>query len=224
MRRVHLLLPLALLGLLAIDAPSALGRGGRAAANRGTPAQTLSRFKRAFARNDYQGEWDTLSPGFKRRINKAAGRNVDPGDYAAMREKHRTDPRMRELRQWLPSARLSSIRYVKNRPGYANVSIRFGAPILLGRNISARMVNHELWELFVKGEQQPYWAFTDDKKMRVFRTRTENNYVEQSLDDKGKVTWQKVFKQTQIRSYRVATRWYFDGFGTLEDEFMGKLR
>lgn len=226
MRRLLALLPLALL-LLALDASPAHSRGGAAARKPAQPradrpSNALFRFKRAFARNDRQGEWDSLSPGFKRRISRMAGRTVDVGDYSTMRDQHAKDPRMRELRQWLPSASLSRVKY--RGDGYADVVIRFGAPIIFGQDMRARMVNHNLWELRIKGEPQPYWGFADDKSIRVFRTRTGNNYVVEMRDPKGKVTWRKQWKPEQIQGYREMNRWYFDGFGKLEDEFMSKLR
>ncbi|MDA1194789.1 MAG: hypothetical protein O2894_06360 [Planctomycetota bacterium] len=213
--------PLALLCFLALVAAPHVARGQEPTV-RGKPEETLARFKGAFARNDHQSEWDTLSPGFKRRISAQVGRTVDVGDYTAMREQHRNDPRMRELRQWLPSAGMTRIRY--RGDGYADVNIRFGAAILVGQDVSARMVNHTLWELWIHGETQPYWGFTDDQTMRVYRTREGNNYVVETRDAKGKVTWRKQWKPEQVRSYQVSTRWYFDGFGTIEQEFMKELR
>ena len=120
MRRSSLLTIVALLALFAVDVSPALARGGSRRAPQvdadgyqriDSPARCLSRFKRAFMRNDYSSEWGTLSPGFKRRLNARVGRVVDEGDYAAARQKHARDPQIRELRQWLPSAGLNGIRY-----------------------------------------------------------------------------------------------------------------
>lgn len=224
MRRTTLLCTLSLLALLAVDAAPAAARGGaRATAQRyDRPSNCLARFKRAFARNDRQAEWGTLSPGFKRRISGMVGRTVDVGDYSAARDKHANDRRFRELRKWLPSARLSGVRY--DGKGYADVTIRFGAPIIFGQNVRVRMVNHNLWELRVKGEAQPYWGFENDKTIRVFRTRKENDYVVQTRDAKGKVTWSKRWKQEDVISYREMNRWYFDGFGSMEREFTKDLQ
>ena len=222
MRRTTLFCTLSLLALLAADTAPALARGGaRAAQNYDRPGNCLARFKRAFARNDRQAEWETLSPGFKQRISRRVGRTVDVGDYSAARDKHRNDPRFRELRQWLPSARLSGVSY--RGDGYADVTIRFGAPIIFGQNVRVRMVNHELWELHVKGESQPYWGYKGDKTIRVFRTPEENDYVVQMRDKDGKVTWSKRWKQEEIQGYRELNRWYFDGFGSMEQEFMQNL-
>ena len=224
MRRPMLLLSVALLGLFALDPAPVLARGGsrRAAQQYDRPGNCLARFKRAFMRNDRAGEWATLSPGFKRRLSRLAGRTVDVGDYSAARDKHHNDKRIRELRQWLPSAKLSSVRY--RGDGYADVSIRFGAPIIFGQNVGARMVNHELWELHVKGESDPYWGFKGDQTIRVFRTREGNNYVVEMKDAQGKVTFRKQWKPEQIQGYRELNRWYFDGFGKMEEEFLRELQ
>lgn len=213
-----------LIALFAVDVSPVFARGGsRQAARRyDRPSNALARFKRAFMRNDYSAEWATLSPGFKLRLNRMVGRVVDEGDYAGAREKHRTEKRMRELRQWLPSAKIAGQRM--RGDGYADVTIRFGAPIIFGQNVRVRMVNHELWELFVKGEEQPYWGFKGDKSIRVFRTRQGNNYVVEMKDANGKVTWRKQWKPEQIQGYREVNRWYFDGFGSMEREFMRELQ
>ncbi len=225
MRRLILPTACALLCLLlasARPAPAAPKAKAQVPTFRGTPQQTLGRFKRAFARNDRQGEWDALSPGFKRRMSRLAGRTVDVGDYTALRDDHQRDPRVRELRKWMPTAAMRGIRY--NKDGTAAVTLRFGAPILFGQNMRVTMINHQLWELWIKGEKQPYWGFSDDKKIRVYRTRKDNQYVLETLDAKGKVTWRKRWPQSQIQGYRVSTRWYFHNFGSLEKEFTDKLR
>lgn len=224
MRRPIPTVAVLLFALFALELSPALARGGsrRTAQRYDRPSNCLARFKRAFMRNDYSAEWATLSPGFKQRLNRMVGRTVDEGDYAAARAKHRNEKRMRELRQWLPSAKIAGQRF--RGDGYADVTIRFGAPILFGQNVRVRMVNHELWELFVKGEEQPYWGFKGDKTIRVFRTRTDNNYVVEMRDAKGKVTWRKQWKPDQIRAYREVNRYYFDGFGNMEREFMRELQ
>jgi len=225
MRRLILLAPLALLSLVAVTAslaPAAPKKAAPAGLVRGTPQQALTRFKRAFSSSDRQGEWDTLSPGFKRRMSRMAGRTVDVGDYTALREKHRRDPRVRELRKWMPSAAMTRIKFVGD--GTADVTLRFGAPILFGQNMRVKMINHELWELWVKGEKQPYWGFMDDKTVRVYRTRKDNMYVVETRDAKGKVTWRKKWPFAQIKGYQRSARWYFHSFGALEEEFTRQLR
>jgi hypothetical protein len=147
---------------------------------------------------------------------------VDAGDYTAMRNKHRNDPRLREMRKWLPTANLTRIKY--DNKGYADVVIRFGAPILVGQNVPVKMVNHTLWELWVKGEPQPYWGFSDDKSIRAYRTRTDGHTVVEMRDKQGKVTWSKKFAPAQLRGYQVSTRWYFHSFGAMEKEFTSKLQ
>lgn len=224
MRRPMFALSVALLGLLALDPAPVLARGGaRSAAQRyDRPHNCLARFKRAFMRNDRAAEWGTLSPGFKQRLSKMAGRTVDVGDYSAARDKHHNDKRIRELRQWLPSAKLSSVRY--RGDGYADVSIRFGAPIIFGQNVRARMVNHELWELYIKGESDPYWGYKGDKSISVFRTRDLKHYVVENRDRQGKVTFRKQWKAEEVQAYRELNRWYFDGFGKMEEEFLRELQ
>ena len=192
------------------------GAGGEPA-NRETPMLTLERFKRAFASNDSAGEWDTISPGFKRRMSQRMGRNLDVGDYRAVREKHYRDPRIAELRQWLPSAHMTDIKY--DGRGFADVIIRFGAPLILGENFQVKMVNHGLWELKIRGEAQPYWGFNDDKSIQAFFDRQTEEWLVVTRDRAGKVVWQKRWPKA-AGSYRTLTRWYFESFGAMEETFL----
>ncbi len=185
---------------------------------KGTPEQAITRMKAAFAKKDHGAEWETLSPGFKKRLSRKAGRNVDVGDYVAARNAHRRDPRVAELQQWMHTARATDIKY-DNR-GKAKVTIRFGAPLLLGKSVTVSMIHHELWELWIKGEKQPYWGFKGSKTIRVFRHPKTNVHTVQTMDAKGKVTWQKKFPAAKVRAYRTLTRWYFHDFGDYERQFM----
>ncbi len=182
------------------------------------PEQTLERFKRAFSRGDHATEWATLSPGFKLRLNRRAGRNVDVGDYVAARNQHRKDPRIRELAQWMHTAHITNLRY-DNR-GRALTTIRFGAPLLLGKDVVVTMVNHEIWELWIKGEKQPYWGFVGRKDIEVFQNPKTGVHTVRTRNARGKVTWQKQWPRSKIHAYRTLTRWYFDHFGNFEEQLM----
>jgi hypothetical protein len=198
-----------------------LGAAGGAVTIRGTPMETLERFKAAFARDNPAGEWETLSPGFKARMSRMAGRVLDVGDYIAVRNAHRNDPRIRELRQWLPTAHMTNIHY--DGKGYASVIIRFGAPLLLGKDFKVTMVNHKLWELHIRGEAQPYWGFSDDNSIKAYFDRKRQEWLVVTRDKKGKITWQKRWPKDQ-GSYRTLTRWYFHSFGEVEQQFLKDLR
>lgn len=182
------------------------------------PEQTIDRIKKAFAKKDHGAEWDTLSPGFKKRLSRRAGRNVDVGDYVAARNAHRRDPRLQELQTWMHTAHATRIKY--DDRGKAKVTIRFGAPLLLGKDVTVTMIHHELWQLWIKGEKQPYWGFKNSRSIRVFRHPKTNVHTVQTMDAKGKVTWQKKFPAKKVQAYRTLTRWYFHDFGNYEKAFM----
>jgi len=182
------------------------------------PEYALARLKRAFARKDRGAEWATLSPGFKLRLSRKAGRNVDVGDYIAARNAHRNDPRIQELEEWIHTARATDIHY--DGHGKARVSIWFGAPLLLGKSVTVTMIHHKLWRLWIKGEAQPYWGFDASKKIRVFRNVKTNVHTVQTLDARGKVTWTKSWPASKVLKYETLTRWYFHDFGNFEAEFM----
>jgi hypothetical protein len=216
MRRI-VVLPLSLL-LAAAPLLLAPSSATSAPSIRGTPQQTLARFKSAFARGDHGAEWETLSPGFKLRLNKRAGRNVDVGDYITARNAHRKDPRIRELTEWMHTANITELRY--DSKGRAVTTIRFGAPLLLGKDVTVTMVNHEHWELWIKGEKQPYWGFMGSRNIEVFQNPKTGVHTVRTKDARGKVTWQKQFPRAKVHAYRTLTRWYFDNFGQYEEQLM----
>jgi len=184
----------------------------------GKPEETLERFKRAFAKRDHGAEWATLSPGFKLRLNKRAGRNVDVGDYIAARNAHRNDPRIRELEEWMGTAAITVLRY--DSKGQALVTIRFGMPLLLGKEVTVTMIHHELWELWIKGESEPYWGFKGSRNIEVFQDPKTGVHTVRTKDARGKVTWQKSWPRSQVQAYRTLTRWYFHDFGQFEQELI----
>ena len=215
MRRI---LALALSLLVAATPLLLVARSAAAAPILGKPEETLERFKRAFASRDHGAEWATLSPGFKLRLNKRAGRNVDVGDYIAARNAHRNDPRIRELEQWMSSASITELRY--DNLGQALVTIRFGMPLLLGKEVTVTMIHHELWELWIKGEAEPYWGYMGSRNIEVFQDAKTGVHTVRTKDATGKVTWQKQFPRSQVQAYRTLTRWYFHDFGQFEQELI----
>lgn len=184
------------------------------------PSWLLTRLKRAVKSRDYAGEWATLSPGFKLRMNKRAGRTVDQGDYAAFRTSNRRDREVRQVERYLQGARLHSVRYIRGRPGYANAAIHFGGPLFFGKSIRIRIVKHALWRLEVAGEPEPFWGFVGDKRMPLTENADGSKTI-QMLNDKGKVIWNQTFPKEQITRYFTFTKWFFDHFGAAEERFFG---
>ena len=184
-----------------------------------TPQATLQDLKNAVARRDRAAEWATLSPGLKLRISREAGRTVDVGDYTTFRNSKSLDPQIRQAEGALRGARIKGIRYYGG--GHAWVGIRFGGPLFMGKTIGVRMVNHQYWELRVKGESQPYWGFEGDRSIEANKSKKDGSWTVIQRDLKGKITWQQTWAWKDVVSYREKTRWYFNDFGAFEKEFFG---
>ena len=192
-----------------------------------TPQRTLSLLVRGIMRGDRALEWGTLSPGFKKRLNEMAGRNVDVGDYTTFRDSQRTDPQIRKMESIINTARITGLSY--DGRGFASVIIRFGGPLFFGQSIRVQMVNHKLWVLFVKGEREPYWGFDGDKAIEAVPGKDKDgskdgSYTVLTRSKDGKVTWQASFPKEKVVRYITKTRWYFNNFGAMEREFFAEAR
>ena len=188
--------------------------GSEAAAVGGrSPQDALARLKRAVASGDRAGEWALLSPAFKRRLNRKAGRVVDLGDYSAIREIQRGDGQIREAEGALRNARVKKVRY--DGRGFARVTLRVGG--FVGQYIEVGMVHHAHWELRVKGEPDPYWGFAGDKSIRAVRGK-DGSYTVSTHDEKGKVVWKETFPKKKVVSFQRTSSWYFNSLGAVEDQ------
>jgi len=185
-----------------------------------TPHRTLQQLKNAVATKDRAGEWRTLSPGLKLRINRRAGRNIDVADYTLYRNSNARDPQIRRVESELRRARINYTRY--HGAGRATVGIRFGGR-LIGKTIGVQMVNHAFWQLRVRGERQPYWGFVGDKSIKAVKGE-DGSYTVQTRNRAGKVTWSQTWPAKDVLSYRTLTKWYFDNFGAFENEFFGGVK
>lgn len=181
-----------------------------------TPQRAFARLKRAVAKRNYVAEWATLSPGFKARMSKRAGRTIDAADYETARRSNRKDPEIRKAERYLRTANLTVRRYNKN--GTANVSIRFGGPLIFGTSVRARMIHLKLWRLEIDGEAQAYWGFTDDRNLDADRAE-DGSVTIRSRDEKGKITYEESFPKEKVKKFIVFTKWFFDHLGDMEDRF-----
>lgn len=181
------------------------------------PQNTLQQLKTAFARGDKGGEWRTLSPGFKARLSQKAGRNVDVGDYISARNAYRNDARIKELEQWIHTA--SMTRFHQFGGGKAKATLRFGAPLLVGKEIEVTMINHGMWRLVIRGEAEPYWGFDGDRRVQAVQQQ-DGSITVITRDTRGRVAFQNNYKRAQIQAYTKFNKWFFDGFGAMEQEFM----
>ena len=214
--RMTRLIVLPLMGLLLAGAGGAR-TPGKIFVRPPTPQDTLTQLKRAVARGDRAAEWATLSPGLKMRISQRAGRNVDVADYTTFRNANRSDAQIRQAEKYLRGARINGIRYLGG--GHAWVGIRFGN-FLIGKTIGVRMINHQFWQLRVRGEAQPYWGFVGDKSIEAVPGK-DGSYTLVTRDKQGKITWQQKFEAKDVLFYGTGTRWYFNDFGQFEQQFFG---
>ena len=217
-RRSHLerALPLALL-LLATGLLGGCGLFGspnsarsverRLTLNRETPEGTYEYFKEMAARGEFGAEWDTFSPNFKRMLNQAVGRNVDVADYNLARQTIATNSQ-KDMQLLLASSLSARPDYQNDRVAF--LTIQDGA----GRTVRPRMIKLTKWELYIRGESDPYSDFI----------RSAGEAVQIGPD--GSITARitppgysagaiRTFTPDQIESFKIESRWYVDDFGGL---------
>ncbi|MDJ0974893.1 MAG: hypothetical protein QNJ98_10575 [Planctomycetota bacterium] len=214
----HIALPLLLAATFVLSGVDVEANTTVTVDRRDTPQAALGRLKRAVAQRNYAGEWATVSFGFKQRMNKRAGRTIDPSDYEMFRREQRRDPQVRQVERFMRTARMGRVRY--DGKGYASATITFGGPLFFGRSIRVRLVNHHLWRLDVKGESQPYWGYKDSRLLSATRNK-DGSYTIKSQNDKGEVEYSETFAASEVVRYREFTKWYFDSFGRMETQFFG---
>ena len=182
-------------------------------ASRPTPAQTLMRLKRAVARGDRTSEWELLSPGFKRRMNRRLGRNVDLADYTHARNAQRRNSQVRQAEQAIRGAKIQRVRRTAN--GRVRMSVWMGGPLIFGQSVNVKLVFLSRWELWVQGERRPYWGFIGDPSMS-FKKGEDGSYTIFMRDPRGKVIWQQMVPARRVVNFRRVNAWYFDHLGELE--------
>ena len=203
---------LTLLLVLLIGAPALAAPRRRRSAGP-TPGQALMRLKRAVARGDRTAEWELLSPGFKRRLNRRLGRNVDLADYTHARNAQRRNSDVRQAEQAIRGAKIQRVRRTSN--GRARMSVWMGGPLMFGQSVTVNMVFLARWELWVQGERRPYWGFAGDPSMS-YTMGEDGSYTLYMRDPRGKIIWQQMIPKHQVRTFRTVNAWYFDHLGKLE--------
>lgn len=201
-----------LIALLATPALAAPRRSTRSVGP--TPGHALMRLKRAVARGDRMAEWELLSPGFKRRLNRRLGRNVDVADYTHARNAQRRNSDVRQAEQAIRGAKIQRVRYP--RQGHARISIWMGGPLMFGQSVTVGMIYLSRWELWVQGQRRPYWGFVGDPSMS-YTLGEDGSYTLAMKDPSGKVVWQQMVPKHQVRAFRTMNNWYFDHLGKLEE-------
>ncbi len=186
---------------------------GSVPATRETPEGTVEMFKVLHRKGDRAGEWDILSPNFKRRLSQRAGRNVDVADFEAVLETMRKDPKVRLAERLLQTATVTGQQTVDENT--ARVTIRAGGP--LGKSATITMRRLSKWQLTVLGDPQPYWGIVGDPDIGVERG-TDGSYTVWTGGGEG---WRQSFGASEVESYTVASQWYVDDLGELEQQMMG---
>ena len=178
---------------------------------RATPSGTVEMFKMHARYGDRSGEWDILSPGFKRRLSAQAGRTVDVADYVHARDAYRGDPRVRAAEQLLQTAIVVNTEQLS--PDRVRASIRTsGGPLAQSGQIG--MVRLQVWKLFVSGEPQPYSGYVGDPTFGA--TRGADGSFVITVDGQAVQT----IPAAQVTDYKVEALWYVDDLGGLEQQFM----
>lgn len=184
--------------------------------NRASPAGTIEVFKVATRRGDYPTEWSLLSPDFKRRMSRQAGRNVDEADYSVARRTMKKDTRVQIAESMLGSARVTGSKPLPDGRVELTVVAGIGGP--LGKTIQPVMIKITRWQLFVQGDPQPYEGYVDDPLIGI-----------ESLGDGGYTVWtrssptdpksRETFSASEVKNFQSRAEWFIDGLGEMEQEF-----
>ena len=184
--------------------------------SRDTPEGTVEMFKVYARRGDPAGEWDILSPGLKQRLSQQAGRTIDLADYSQARQMYRGDPRVRAAENMLQTAIVR-----KTTPIDANTVSVFvqtsGGPLAKSANL--KMVKLSRWQLFVRGQDEPYWGFTNDRNFGAER-RPDGSFVIWSRGQPGGPRTENVIPASDVANYTTDAQWYVDDLGGLESQFI----
>ena len=177
-------------------------------ANRSTPEGTVAFFKKAASSKNYASEWATLSPAFKKRLSRSAGRNVDLGDYTFMRTKLQENPQVKFAESLIGFASIGSPSVQGNR-----ARLTVGA---LGKSTDLGLVRLSKWELVIIGEEsQPYSGTIGDRAIRAEQQPDGSVVVHQAGLEPLR------FQKNEIRSFREGVaEWYIDDLGQMESQFL----
>lgn len=196
-------------------AASFLGMGCAArqatAPTRATPSGTVEMFKLKARYGDRSGEWDILSPDFKRRLSERAGRTVDVADYTQAREMYRGDPQVQLAEKMLQTAIAKNVRQVG--PDRVRVVIQTsGGPFAKSGEIG--MVRLQSWTLQPVGSPQAYQGFVGDPTLAATK-QADGSYV---ITANGNTL--ATIPANQVAGYEVESHWYVDDLGGMEQQFL----
>lgn len=180
------------------------------------PEDTLAQLKAAVRAGNRRSEWSVLSPAFKQRLNQRMGRTIDLADYTHYRLVQQRNAQVREAESYLQGASVSGVRMTGR--GRARVTIWFGGPLFFGRAVNVEMIHLSRWELWLKGEREPYWGFHGDRSITA-EPDGQGGYVVRTRDPEGQVTWEEAIPAERVRTLVRRTAWYFEHLGELENHF-----
>ena len=203
----------AVVTLLLLAGPLAAAPRAPARSKGPTPAQALMKLKRAIARRDRAGEWELLSPGFKRRMNRRLGRHVDIADYTHARNAQRRNSQVRQAETAIRGAKIQRVR--RTGRGRMRMSVWMGGPLVFGQSVTVNLIFLSRWEVWAQGEKRPYWGFVGDPAM-TYAKAEDGSYTMALRDPRGRVIWQQMIPAHRVRAFRTVSAWYFDHLGELE--------
>lgn len=175
--------------------------------NRETPEGTYEYFKEMATRGEFGAEWDTFSPNFKRLLNQAVGRNVDVADYNLARQTIATNSQQ-DMQLLLASSLTGRPDYQNDRVAY--LTIQDGA----GRTVRPRMIKLTKWELYIRGESDPYSDFIRSAGEAV-QIGPDGSITARITPPGYSASSIRTFTPDQIESFKIESRWYVDDFGGL---------
>ena len=185
--------------------------------SRATPAGTVEMFKAYARQRNREGEWDILSPAFKERLSQRAGRNVDLADWVQARDMYSTDPRVAQAERFLQNAVV--VNTVPDGPNAVKATIQVSGGPFISKSGIIRMVKLDRWELYVRGQTEPYTGTNNDPLFGV-EPQADGSYVIWYRDTPGGARSEEVIPAADVANFVRDGRWYVDHLGDLEGQFM----
>lgn len=182
--------------------------------HRDTPSATYEYLKAMVEATQVAAEWQTFSPGFKRRLSEQVGRTVDLSDYGRARATIASNA-TKEMKLVLSSDLVGEKMLSEN---VATVEIRSG-----DRRATPRFVKLWTFEVKLKGDPEPVSEFIPGPE-GVVDTGGDGSIKVDVVPSDGTRAYLKEIRKDQLESFTIKAQWYLDDFGGVEDAVASGLR
>lgn len=182
--------------------------------SKSSPRDAYAYLKAMIDGNQHALEWASFSPGFKRRLSDAAGRNIDVGDYTLARSTIATNSN-KNMKLILES------EFVKDAALSENVSV---VTIRAGKKqANPRFIRMTSWELTIKGEGEPVSEFIPSTA-DVLGFGEDGSMSMRIPTASSTGAFLKTIPPEKIKKLVIEDLWYLDDFGGVEDVMIDGLK